>query len=256
LPEPKERVRVTMTKEGDLRFLSHLDVVRALKRAFTRAGVPAAMTQGFNPQIHLVFLAPLPVGVASRCEVFHFELDAPMAKDDVARRLGAALPAGLRIVSAETDPFPRVRHFESLFSVEPDGETFPRPDDVRAFLGRDTAPVLRRLGPSASPRAERRSIDVRPFVRDARIAAEGVLETWIRTLDGRTVRAEDAVAAMAGEAARDSVGLVTKLEWRAIPDAEADALLSRLSPSDPAGNGEDRAPAGGADGEAGGAPDR
>lgn len=242
-------IRVTMKKEGDLRFLSHLDVVRALKRAFTRGRVPAAMSQGFNPQIRIAFLAPLPVGVASRCEVFHFDLAAPMDADDVARRLGAGLPPGLGIVSAEADSGERVRHFESLFLVEKGGDPFPAKAEVAAFLASDSAFVERRLGPSASALAARRTIDVRPFVGGARVADGGALEIRIRTLLGRTVRADDVVAAMAGEPARDAISLVTKLGWRPIGDAEAEPLLSRLpaaGEASPAGDGaapaEDEAP--------------
>jgi len=226
---PRERVRVTMTKEGDLRFLSHLDVVRVLKRAFTRGRVPAAMSQGFNPQIRLVFLAPLPVGVASRCEVFHFELDGPVDPGDVPRRLNEGLPAGLRVISAERDSHERPRHFECVFRVEKSGDPFPTEDQVAAFLASTSARVARRLGPSAPPSAAERTIDARPFVAGARLEPDGrALEVRIRTLDGRTVRADDALAAMAGEAARDAAGLVTKTAWRPIDDVEAAPLLAAL----------------------------
>ncbi len=228
-------IRVTLAKQGDMRFLSHLDVIRALKRAFVRGRVPAAMSQGFNPQIRLVFLAPLPVGVASRCEVFHFDLESPLPADDVARRLNEGLPPGLDVVSAEECAGERVRHFECEFRVEGGGEPFPGPDDVARFLSAGSARAVKRLGPKAAPGETARTVDVRPFVSGAEVAPDGALRVRILTLEGRTVRAEDVVAAISGEAARDRVAYVEKTSWRPVGQDEAEPLLATIGAPGPGG---------------------
>ena len=45
------RVRMTFTKGPALRYIGHLDLVRAWERALRRAGLPVAWTHGFTPQI-------------------------------------------------------------------------------------------------------------------------------------------------------------------------------------------------------------
>ena len=47
-PRPAQRLRLTFSKDGPARFISHLDLARALERALNRAALPVAYTQGFN----------------------------------------------------------------------------------------------------------------------------------------------------------------------------------------------------------------
>ncbi len=64
------RLRVTYAKSGRCRFLSHLEVTRALERTCRRAGLPYAVTQGFSPRIKMAFGPALPVGTGGLCEAF------------------------------------------------------------------------------------------------------------------------------------------------------------------------------------------
>ncbi len=64
------RLRVRYVKQGRLRYLSHLEVLRACERMVRRAGLPVAVTQGFSPHMRLAFGPALPCGVASRDEWF------------------------------------------------------------------------------------------------------------------------------------------------------------------------------------------
>ncbi len=43
------KVRLRFAKCGDLRLISHRDIMRCLERMLRRAGIPIAFTQGFNP---------------------------------------------------------------------------------------------------------------------------------------------------------------------------------------------------------------
>ena len=47
--------RLTFAKKGRARYISHLDLMRAMQRAIKRAGVPIWYTQGFNPHSYLMF---------------------------------------------------------------------------------------------------------------------------------------------------------------------------------------------------------
>ena len=53
---------------GELRFLSHLDLVRTFERALRRAHIPVALTEGFHPKPKLSFACPLAVGITSQAE--------------------------------------------------------------------------------------------------------------------------------------------------------------------------------------------
>jgi radical SAM-linked protein len=53
---------LTYRKQGQLRYLSHLDVARALERALRRAKVAVAYSAGFHQRMRLTLGPPLPVG--------------------------------------------------------------------------------------------------------------------------------------------------------------------------------------------------
>ena len=93
-------IRVKFERGEEIKYISHLDIVKAFERALRRSGVPAAYTQGFNPHPQMVFGLPLPVGVTSEAEYADFELEKKMSSEEFARTLNSCLPRGLRIAGA------------------------------------------------------------------------------------------------------------------------------------------------------------
>ena len=57
------RMMVVFEKGETLRYIGHLDLMRAMQRALRRSGLPIRYSNGFNPHIRLSFAAPLSVGV-------------------------------------------------------------------------------------------------------------------------------------------------------------------------------------------------
>ena len=94
------RVRMTFTKGPALRYIGHLDLVRAWERALRRAGLPVAWTHGFTPRIRLSFAAPLSLGVVGERELADLFLTDPVSGDDVQSQLRAQLPAGCDLLDA------------------------------------------------------------------------------------------------------------------------------------------------------------
>lgn len=92
-----ETVRATFSKTGRLKYISHLDIMRCVSRAFGRCGLPIWYTQGFNPHPYLTFALPLPLGIDSECESFDFRLMEPVDYDIACEKLNACLPEELRV---------------------------------------------------------------------------------------------------------------------------------------------------------------
>ena len=63
-------LRVRYVETGRLRYLSHLELLRAMERTIRRSGIPYAVTQGFSPRIKAAYCPALPVAVASDDEWF------------------------------------------------------------------------------------------------------------------------------------------------------------------------------------------
>src|SRR5690349_12047093 len=94
----RHKVRIRFRKAGDLRLVSHHDLLRCFERMLRRAGLPFQSTQGFNPRPRLVFALSLPLGTAGLDEVADLELREDVEPADVRARLAAQAPAGLEIL--------------------------------------------------------------------------------------------------------------------------------------------------------------
>ncbi len=96
---PAYPYRMQFTKEGPIRFLSQLDLVRVLARAFRRAGVPLAYSEGFHPMPRIGFGPALAVGIASRAEFLDFESLRFLRPQPFLDRINRTLPPGLRMLA-------------------------------------------------------------------------------------------------------------------------------------------------------------
>ena len=101
------KVRIRFTKLGKIRFTSHRDVARMFERAFRRAEVPLAYTEGFSPRPRISFGLALSTGHESLAEYLDADLldvgddaGAPIDDLELSRRLSDSLPHGIDVVAA------------------------------------------------------------------------------------------------------------------------------------------------------------
>lgn len=90
-------LRIRFEKTGALQYISHLDLMRTMTRAMSRAGLPVKYTEGFNPIPHLIFSAPLPVGAESPREFVDITLTREVDFGEAVARLNATLPRELKV---------------------------------------------------------------------------------------------------------------------------------------------------------------
>lgn len=91
------RMRVEYEKGPSLRYLSHLDMVRAWERLVRRAGVRVEMSQGYNPHPRISLGTVLPVGIWGRREYLDLELEGEQDPVEVLRCLQRKAPPGLAV---------------------------------------------------------------------------------------------------------------------------------------------------------------
>ena len=77
------KVRLRFAKCGDLRLVSHRDIMRCLERMLRRARIPIALTQGFNPRPKMTFALALGLGIEGRSEVVDLELFEPLEPSEL-----------------------------------------------------------------------------------------------------------------------------------------------------------------------------
>jgi radical SAM family uncharacterized protein/radical SAM-linked protein len=94
------RIRLVFSKIGDMRFIGHLETVRAIERACRRAGIPLAFSGGFSPKPKITFALSLPAGVEGSNELMDLELSESLSAVEVLERINRHLPEGLLFLRA------------------------------------------------------------------------------------------------------------------------------------------------------------
>ena len=107
------RMIVEFCKGPAVRFISHLDLMRAVQRALRRSGLPVKYSGGFNPHQILAFAAALRVGATSTGEIMDVGLTQEVSSEEFLRRLGKEMPPDLNLRSAHQAP----DNYPSMMSI-------------------------------------------------------------------------------------------------------------------------------------------
>ncbi len=98
LIEKMPNIRVTYSKTGPAKYISHLDITRCMQRSLKRAGIPVWYTQGFNPHMYMTFALPLALGYESLCEVMDLRITEMVDFKEMKAVLQQALPPDIRVL--------------------------------------------------------------------------------------------------------------------------------------------------------------
>src|SRR5688572_8212901 len=186
---PLDKVRIRFAKSGDLRLVSHLDLMRSFERILRRASLPFRMTEGFHPTPRLVLAQSLPLGVVGHNEVVELDLVEEMDPAEVLGRLRAQAPPGIEFRSAQRIP-PKVtgrprRAFYHIPIEDPPGDLAARCSDFLA-----AAEVW-----ADRERPRPRQVNIRPYVESLSVR-DGALAIAIWLTQEGSARADEVAEAV------------------------------------------------------------
>jgi radical SAM-linked protein len=171
-----QRLRFTYGRGEAVKYISHLDLMRFWDRAFRRAHLPLAMSQGFHPHPRISLASPLPVAVTSEAELMDVYLDEPLGVDDALQRLREQMVPGLEVVAVEPidEELPSlqalVRFSEYRVTVETSLGNEAVEKAIRLLLAKESIPW------EHSRDGDIREYDLRPLVNGL----------WLETAGGGT----------------------------------------------------------------------
>ncbi len=93
------RLLIKFTKEGDIRYISHLDLLRVFQRAFRRTDIKLRYSQGFNPHPKISFAMPLSLGFESLGEYVEVETESGQSPEEIVRDLAESMPPGISVLA-------------------------------------------------------------------------------------------------------------------------------------------------------------
>lgn len=117
-------IRVKFKKEGDMIYISHLDLQRLLHRAFRRAEINLSHSQGFNPHPKMSYGNALALGTESQGEYVDIEIEDDLSIDEFLNKIKKQLPEGIEFILAEeiTKQTPSlsstIEYGEYLFNID------------------------------------------------------------------------------------------------------------------------------------------
>lgn len=94
-------MRVKFKKEGDMIYISHLDLQRTLQRAFRRAEIQLCYSQGFNPHPKMSYGNALALGTESQGEYVDIEVEDELTEKEFLEKIAPELPVGLEFVKCK-----------------------------------------------------------------------------------------------------------------------------------------------------------
>lgn len=190
-------IRFKFTRGEELRFISHLDQQRLFQRAFRRAGLDIAHSNGFNPHPKLSFALAMSVGLMSDSEYGDVVLTRDIDLMEFTKRLNAALPEGLKVVEARRIPQGKTSLSASLtdsryridVALEDGMDEASLSDILNTYKSLDEVILEKR-----NKKGKLVPKNIRPFIQDIRVLSiqEGnaELELRLKYLEQQSVKPE------------------------------------------------------------------
>lgn len=179
-PPAVQRIRFRIGRDGEARFLSHLEWNNAWLRALRRAKAPMSYSQGFHAHAKVTFATAMPVGESSEGDYMDVVLKERIAPEALLERLQAVLPLGFYAYQAEEVPLKapslmsQVRGFRYRLSVyAPDIDALDA--RISEILASDAALVQRKRKTKRGKRTKfvYETVDVRPVLESLELDHNG-----------------------------------------------------------------------------------
>ncbi len=98
------KIRIKFAKEGTMKFIGHLDIMRYFQKVMRRADVDIRYSEGFSPHQIMSFAAPLGVGLESRGEYVDIEVLNTDSSKEMLRRINENMVEGMEALSYKALP--------------------------------------------------------------------------------------------------------------------------------------------------------
>ena len=98
------KIRIKFAKEGTMKFIGHLDIMRYFQKVMRRADVDIRYSEGFSPHQIMSFAAPLGVGLESRGEYVDIEVLSTDSSKEMLRRINENMVEGMEALSYRALP--------------------------------------------------------------------------------------------------------------------------------------------------------
>lgn len=160
------KIRIKFSKEGHLKYIGHLDIMRCFQKVMRRAEVDIAYSAGFSPHQIMSFASPLGLGLTSEGEYVDIEVLSTESSEVMLEKINAVIVDGMRALSYVKLP----DHAKTAMAVVAAADyrvTFDQPlsesfrQQFAEFLSRESIVITKKTKKSEV------EIDIRPLIFEA-----------------------------------------------------------------------------------------
>jgi radical SAM-linked protein len=198
----RQRVRIQFAKQGDLRLISHRDLMRTWERLFRRACVAVCMTEGFHPKPKMMFPSALAVGIEGWDEVLEIELPEERDPEPLAELLRLEAPPGLVIHGVKPATGGKTKLRGMTFQVEVPTERRASVAERLAWLRQQQSYPVAREGRAAP-------IELASLIDELLLDGDGTLHMRLRVAADGSARPREVLEAL-GLADVEDLGIVMR----------------------------------------------
>ena len=176
-------MQIRFSKSGNLCYIGHRDLLRAIERLLRRSQLPVSMSEGFHPKVRMSFPSALALGVVGEEEVVELDLTEPIATEEVTQKLNAASYHGLTFHSARTVPAGRKKaaHVASVFEMTLAGDLLEATaQKIASFLAESSVALIKHSGKSVDVRAAVSRLTLDGHVLQMELAVTGGSDAGFR----------------------------------------------------------------------------
>ncbi len=171
------KVRIKFSKQGAMKFIGHLDIMRYFQKAMRRAEIDIRYSEGFSPHQIMSFAAPLGLGLTSNGEYMDIEVNSMADCESLKKALNQVMAEGIQILSCHRLE-DTAKNAMSIVAAADYTLTFRDsavPEDLPGFLngllefyGKDQIRIVKKT------KKGEKEMDLKPLIYDLQIRGEAV----------------------------------------------------------------------------------
>lgn len=163
------KIRLRFSKQGQMKFIGHLDMVRYFQKVMRRSEVDVTYSEGFSPHQKMSFAAPLSVGVLSRGEYFDLEVNSTESSKVMLEKINAQNAEGVEVLSYKLLPDDAKNAMSVVAGADYKVYTdLFNQNMLDAFMNQNQIIVLKKTKKSE------KEVDIKPLIYNIKLEDDGI----------------------------------------------------------------------------------
>ncbi len=198
------KLRIVYSKTKEAAYISHLDLISVIERAFRRLNIQMIYSNGFSPRPDITFAAPLSVGIESTGEIFEIVIEEKLDIPYIVKNLNTEMPSGIIVLNAEYVELEgkniMARAYASIYEIrivfgekEFDGKNKKEIEEIKKWYKESMQQYLMQSNILVIKKSKNRMerIDIKPGIIDYEFLIDGALKVSLFTGQDNNVKPDN-----------------------------------------------------------------